>query len=100
MRGADEGALRGVRPRVVLARDGAELLAFGLIDDTRPPVPAHVVERPRATVLPADHEDAFAPDAPGDEVPRLRDVLLPTDAQPLAEEELLEFLLEDCGIPV
>src|SRR3972149_801827 len=49
-------------------------------------------DRPAPPPLPADRGDAFAPDAPGDEDPRLRDVLLPTEAQPLAEEDLLELL--------
>src|SRR3979411_541677 len=56
---------------------------------------ADVVEGPRDTVGPADHDDALAPDLAGEQVSRLDDLVLPAEVHPAAVVEFFELLPED-----
>ena|ERR1700704_1886532 len=56
---------------------------------------ADVVEGPRDTVGPADHDDALTPDLAGEEVSRLDDLVLPAEVHPAAMVEFFELLPKD-----
>src|SRR6267378_8409854 len=56
---------------------------------------ADVVEGPRDTVGPADHDDALTPDIAGEEVSRLDDLVFPAEVDPAAMVEFFELLPKD-----
>src|SRR3990172_2544005 len=61
---------------------------------------AHIVEGPRASVRPADHDHALVADLPREEVARVRDLLLAAEVQPAAVVEFLDLPTEDPGVRV
>ena len=94
-RGAAQRAVEPVGPRVVRAADEcaerAARRAFARVDELRPAVAAHVVERAELAVLTPDDEHRLTGDVDAQEVAGRGDVGFPADGHPLSSEDALPF---------